>query len=252
MNENDLHHQDLEKLFNLMLRGLLCEVLTIRTFLWSSVPSASWMHGIASFHTSGDKQGTSISKGPLIQNVVVVMCLQVDYDLWQPYESVTSDSICHLGCLAFLAPYMVIWQSWRIAFRSNQERICPREVKKRHKDFLLDEQLHKQMQNVFGTKMLDYVLNLCQGHYDFLFRMPENLIIHILSFLNTEDIRQLSQTCKKFQQLCNTEEFWERRMQDKYTLDVQTVKFPAYKKPINFSQRPGYLTRMQRRQTTFF
>ncbi|XP_053240312.1 F-box only protein 36-like [Podarcis raffonei] len=148
----------------------------------------------------------------------------------------------------------VIWQSWRITFRPDRERICPREVKKPHKDFLLDEPLHKQMQAVFGKKTVDYILSLCQGHYDFLHRIPDHLIIHILSFLNTEDIRQLSKTCKRFRQLCNTEEFWERRkrVQDKYTLDIQTVKVSAYKKPTNFRQRPGFLPRMQRRQTTFF
>nr|XP_056717661.1 F-box only protein 36-like [Euleptes europaea] len=148
----------------------------------------------------------------------------------------------------------VIWKSWRISFRPNQERICPREVKKLHKDCVLDEQLHKQLQSIFGKKILAYVLNLCQGHYDFLVRMPENLIIHILSFLDVEDIGQLSKTCKKFRQLCNAEEFWERikQLQDKYTLDAKTIKFPAHKRPMNFSQRPSYLTQMRRRQTTFF
>ncbi|XP_044284206.1 F-box only protein 36-like [Varanus komodoensis] len=148
----------------------------------------------------------------------------------------------------------VIWKSWRISFRPNQERFFPREVKKLHKDFLLDEPLHKQVQNIFGNKMLEYVLNLCQGQYDFLIRMPDNLIIHILSFLTMEDIKQLSKTCKRFRQLCNTEEFWDRlkRLQDKYTLDVHTAILPAYKKPMNFRQRPGFLTPIQRRQTTFF
>ncbi|XP_015743293.1 F-box only protein 36-like isoform X1 [Python bivittatus] len=148
----------------------------------------------------------------------------------------------------------VIWKSWQISFRPNQEKILPKELKKTHKDFLLDEQLHKQVQSIFGKGMLKYTLNLCHGHYDFLVRMPENLIVHIMSFLNVEDIEQLSKTCKRFQQLCKTDEFWERikRLQDKYTLDVQTAKFPAYKKQRNFHQRRGFLTQMQRRQTTFF
>ncbi|XP_025021453.1 F-box only protein 36-like isoform X2 [Python bivittatus] len=112
----------------------------------------------------------------------------------------------------------------------------------------------EQVQSIFGKGMLKYTLNLCHGHYDFLVRMPENLIVHIMSFLNVEDIEQLSKTCKRFQQLCKTDEFWERikRLQDKYTLDVQTAKFPAYKKQRNFHQRRGFLTQMQRRQTTFF
>ncbi|XP_063160420.1 F-box only protein 36-like [Candoia aspera] len=148
----------------------------------------------------------------------------------------------------------VIWKSWQISLRRNQEKILPKELKKTHRDFLLDEQLHKQFQSIFGKSMLKYALNLCQGHYDFLVRMPENLIVHIMSFLNVEDIEQLSKTCKRFQQLCNSEAFWERikRLQDKYSIDVQTAKFPAYEKQRNFYQRQGHLTQMQRRQTAFF
>ncbi|KAJ7319753.1 hypothetical protein JRQ81_019264 [Phrynocephalus forsythii] len=144
----------------------------------------------------------------------------------------------------------VIWKSWRITFRPNQEKIAPREVKKLHKDFLLDEQLQKQMQSIFGKKMLVYFLNLCQGHYDFLVRMPDSLVIYILSFLNTEDIGQFSRTCKRFWQLCNTEEFWERtkKLQGRDTVDVRM----AYKKPMNISKRRHSLALMQRRQTTFF
>lgn len=59
----------------------------------------------------------------------------------------------------------------------------------------------EQIQSIFGKKMLDYFLNLCQGHYDFLVRMPESLIVYILSFLNTEDTRQFSKTCKRFWQV---------------------------------------------------
>ncbi|XP_013918243.1 PREDICTED: F-box only protein 36 [Thamnophis sirtalis] len=148
----------------------------------------------------------------------------------------------------------VIWRSWHITYRPNQEKIFPKELKKTHRDFLLDEQLHKQVQSIFGESMLKYTLNLCQGHYDFLVRLPENLIVYIMSFLNLEDIEQLSKTCKKFQQLYNTDEFWERikKLQDKFTLDLQSAKFPAYEKERNFHRRKGYLTKMQRRNTTFF
>ncbi|KAM3836545.1 F-box only protein 36-like [Vipera latastei] len=205
----------------------------------------------------------------------------------------------------------VIWRSWQITYRPNQEKIFPKELKKTHRDFLLDEHLHSKanaaaadpgvailtknrkksmnlhyiavtiihnlisvysystcaksfpplyllhsehVQSIFGKNMLKYTLNLCQGHYDFLVRMPENLIVHIMSFLNMEDIKQLSKTCKRFQQLCNTDEFWERikKLQDKFTLDLQSAKFPAYEKERNFHQRKGYLTQMQRRHTTFF
>ncbi|XP_065277653.1 F-box only protein 36-like [Emys orbicularis] len=148
----------------------------------------------------------------------------------------------------------VIWRSWRISLRPNQEKIFPKEVRKPHSDFLLDEQLHKQVQNIFGNKMLEYTLNLCQGCYDFLTRMPDNLIMHILSFLNSDDIRQLSKTCKKFQQLCSSEELWERirLLEDKHTHDLKIMRFPVYKKLTYVNQKPSHQTQMQRRQTTFF
>ncbi|XP_070607210.1 F-box only protein 36-like [Erythrolamprus reginae] len=148
----------------------------------------------------------------------------------------------------------VIWRSWQITYRPNKDKIFPKELKKTHRDFLLDEQLHKQVQIIFGENMLKYTLNLCQGQYDFLVRMPENLIVRIMSFLNLEDIEQLSKTCKKFRQLCNTDEFWERikKLQDKFTLDLQRANFPAYDKQVNVHQRKSYLAQMQRRHTTFF
>ncbi|KAH1185526.1 hypothetical protein KIL84_018275 [Mauremys mutica] len=112
----------------------------------------------------------------------------------------------------------------------------------------------EQVQNIFGYKMLEYTLNLCQGCYDFLTRMPDNLIMHILSFLNADDIRQLSKTCKKFQQLCSSEELWERirLLQDKHTHDLKIMRFPVYKKLMYFNQKPSHQKQMQRRQTTFF
>ncbi|XP_009584420.1 PREDICTED: F-box only protein 36 [Fulmarus glacialis] len=66
------------------------------------------------------------------------------------------------------------------------------------------------VRNVFGNNTLEYTVNLCQGHYNFLIRMPENVIIHILSFLDADDLQQLSKTCEKFQQLHSSEEVWER------------------------------------------
>ncbi|XP_039724602.1 uncharacterized protein LOC120607069 isoform X4 [Pteropus medius] len=58
-----------------------------------------------------------------------------------------------------------------------------------------------QMQKVFGKEVLDYSLNLCQGKLDLLVRMPDNIILQIFSFLDTDDIEQLSKTCKKFQKV---------------------------------------------------
>nr|XP_010297604.1 PREDICTED: LOW QUALITY PROTEIN: F-box only protein 36-like [Balearica regulorum gibbericeps] len=145
----------------------------------------------------------------------------------------------------------VIWSTWRISFQPSQEKVFPKEVKKLHKEFLLDQQLQRQARNVFGNNMLEYIVNLCQSLYDFLVQMRENIIIHILSFLDADDLQRLSKTCKKFQQLCSSEELWERvkLLRGKPALGKKKMAFSVFKKLMNFNEKPK---QMQRRQSTFF
>ncbi|KAM6381937.1 F-box only protein 36-like [Alca torda] len=141
----------------------------------------------------------------------------------------------------------VIWSTWRISLQPSQEKVFPKEVKKLHSEFLLDQQLQRRVRNVFGSNMLEYAVNLCQGHYDFLIRMPENIIIHILSFLDADDLQQLSKTCKKFQQLCSSEEVWERvkLLREKPALGKKMTKFSVFKKPMSFNGKPKWTQRRQ-------
>ncbi|XP_009274430.1 PREDICTED: F-box only protein 36-like [Aptenodytes forsteri] len=142
----------------------------------------------------------------------------------------------------------VIWSTWRISFQPSHEKVFPKEVKKLHAEFLLDRQLQKRVRNVFGNNTLEYAVNLCQRHYDFLVRMPENIIIHILSFLDADDLQQLSKTCKKFQQLCSSEEVWERvkLLREKPALGRKKMAFSVFKKLMNFNEKPK---RLQGRQS---
>ncbi|XP_050764558.1 F-box only protein 36-like [Gymnogyps californianus] len=143
----------------------------------------------------------------------------------------------------------VIWSTWRISFQPSQEKVFPKEVKKLHTEFLLDQQLQKRVRNIFGNNTLEYTVNLCQRHYNFLIRMPKNLIVHMLSFLDADDLQQLSKTCKKFQQLFSSEEFWERvkLLREKPALGKKKMTFSVFKK--SFNEKPK---RMQRRQSAFF
>ncbi|XP_006011758.2 F-box only protein 36-like [Latimeria chalumnae] len=104
----------------------------------------------------------------------------------------------------------VIWKTWKISFRVDPSKNLPRESRKPHSEFLVDEQLQGQIKKIFGEETLEYILNLCCKHFDFLVRMPDKLIIHIMSFLNAEDIMQLSKTSTKFKKLCNSDEFLEK------------------------------------------
>uniref|UniRef100_G3U9P8 F-box domain-containing protein n=1 Tax=Loxodonta africana TaxID=9785 RepID=G3U9P8_LOXAF len=148
----------------------------------------------------------------------------------------------------------VVWKSWVVSLCLEQETTLPREVKKSHADFLLSKQQHRQIQKVFGKEVLNYSLNLCQGKFDLLVRMPDNITIQIFSFLDVDDIGQLSKTCKKFQKMCNSKEFWEkfRTLQDKHAFDAKKIGITTYKKLLAFHQNAAHQKLTQRRQTAFF
>ncbi|KAI4574652.1 hypothetical protein MJT46_003931 [Ovis ammon polii x Ovis aries] len=67
-----------------------------------------------------------------------------------------------------------------------------------------------QIALVFGSKILDYVFNLCEGKFDFLERLSDSLLLNIISYLDLEDIARLSQTSRRFAKLCMSEELWEQ------------------------------------------
>lgn len=55
-----------------------------------------------------------------------------------------------------------------------------------------------QIALIFGARILDYVFHLCEGKFDFLERLSDNLLLNIISYLDLEDIASLSQTSRRF------------------------------------------------------
>ncbi|XP_056420477.1 F-box only protein 36 isoform X1 [Hyla sarda] len=120
----------------------------------------------------------------------------------------------------------VILRWWKISLRSEFRTARPGELKESHEDFVDDSTLHAQIGIIFGQKTLCYVTNLCQGRYDFLGRLPESLILYILTFLDLEDITQLSQVSRTFQKICNSDKLWEHiveRSCDRVTPEMRSL-----------------------------
>ncbi|XP_047612341.1 F-box only protein 36-like isoform X1 [Phacochoerus africanus] len=140
----------------------------------------------------------------------------------------------------------VIWKSRMISLHPDQEKMLPREERHNLASRITQCQacgmpigrkvMGKtwQIQKVFGKEVLDYSLNLCQGKFDLLVRMPDNIILQIFPFLDLDDIGQRSKTCKKFQKLCSDEKFWEkfRTSQDKHAFDTKKIGITIYKKKL--------------------
>ncbi|XP_044144269.1 F-box only protein 36-like [Bufo gargarizans] len=148
----------------------------------------------------------------------------------------------------------VTLRSWKISARAEHWKILPREVKKTHNDFLRESLMHRPLEKIFGKDTIEYVLNLCRGQFDFIVRIPDSLKIRILSFLDTQDIKQLSETCKTFHKFCSSEEFWEK-MKPRTEICVNAVNKnnnSVSTKTRQLSQKVQGPVWMRRRRNTLF
>ncbi|KAI4897695.1 hypothetical protein NFI96_015720 [Prochilodus magdalenae] len=106
--------------------------------------------------------------------------------------------------------FQVIWRWWKISLRTDSRNTKPGEVRESHSDYVEDKRLQSQVAMVFGPHVLQYSKDLCQGQYDYLQRLPEPLLLNIMVHLELEDIARFARTCRKFKELCSSEEFWEQ------------------------------------------
>uniref|UniRef100_A0A2K6SH73 F-box protein 36 n=1 Tax=Saimiri boliviensis boliviensis TaxID=39432 RepID=A0A2K6SH73_SAIBB len=121
---------------------------------------------------------------------------------------------------------MVIFRWWKISLRSEYRSTKPGEAKETHEDFLENAHLQSQTAIVFGVRILDYIINLCKGKFDFLERLPDDLLLNIISYLDLEDIARLSQTSHRFAKLCMSDKLWEQIVQstcDTITPDMRAL-----------------------------
>ncbi|KAL6478516.1 hypothetical protein MHYP_G00119490 [Metynnis hypsauchen] len=103
----------------------------------------------------------------------------------------------------------VIWRWWKVSLRIEFRGAAPGELKLSHEEFVSDARLQHQVGVVFGPNVLAYTLALCQGHFDYLERLPDRLLIRILSYLDIQDICRLGQTSQRFRKLCDCKAVWK-------------------------------------------
>ncbi|KAK2822156.1 hypothetical protein Q5P01_022221 [Channa striata] len=109
----------------------------------------------------------------------------------------------------------VIWRWWKISPRIVDRNSKPGELKESHEYFLDDPELQRDVSIVFGCQILEYTKALCEGHYDYLERLSESLLLRIINYLELEDVGQLARTSHRFRQLCGSEEFWEQAVRQR-------------------------------------
>ncbi|NP_001038863.1 F-box only protein 36b [Danio rerio] len=145
----------------------------------------------------------------------------------------------------------VIWSWWKISLRLGCKNAPPGQLRETHEDFLEDNRLQNQVAMVFGSHILQYSKNLCQGYYDFIARLPNALLFKIMGYLDLENISVLSRTCRKFRELCNSEEFWEQTVRkhcDTVTPTVEALAKEVGWKTIFFTNKLQLQLQISRRK----
>ncbi|XP_054461264.1 F-box only protein 36a [Anoplopoma fimbria] len=120
----------------------------------------------------------------------------------------------------------VIWRSWKISVRLDSKGAAPKEQKTSHDNFLHQKTLQQQVGAVFGQRILEYTRSLCQGKFDYLERLPDDIVLRILSYVELKDVRLLAQISQRFRKLCNSEKFWEQTVKNRcaeFTNDMEGI-----------------------------
>uniref|UniRef100_A0A3Q4GCR6 F-box protein 36a n=1 Tax=Neolamprologus brichardi TaxID=32507 RepID=A0A3Q4GCR6_NEOBR len=98
----------------------------------------------------------------------------------------------------------VILTSWRISLRLECRGLPPNQQKISHQDFQNDKTLQYEVGAVFGQRILDYTAALCQGKFDYLERLPDDIMLRIMYCLELKDMALLAQTSRRFKTVRTT------------------------------------------------
>uniref|UniRef100_A0A3Q1F410 F-box protein 36b n=1 Tax=Acanthochromis polyacanthus TaxID=80966 RepID=A0A3Q1F410_9TELE len=131
----------------------------------------------------------------------------------------------------------VIWRWWKISARTVDRYSKPGDCSTMYISFTIFNQLVRM---VFGHRILQYAKSLCQGHFDYLERLSDPLLLRIINYLELEDMGQLGRTSRKFKQLCGSEEFWEqavRRRCNTVSADVASLALEVGWRHIFFTSK---------------
>ncbi|XP_070762664.1 F-box only protein 36a [Enoplosus armatus] len=118
----------------------------------------------------------------------------------------------------------VRWTTWKISVRLECRGTAPKELKTSHHDFLHQKMLQQQVGAVFGQRILEHTISLCQGKFDYLERLPDDILLRILSYIQLKDTTLLAQVSHRFRKLCNSEKFWEQTVRNccaEFTSDME-------------------------------
>ncbi|XP_041120491.1 F-box only protein 36-like [Polyodon spathula] len=153
----------------------------------------------------------------------------------------------------------VIWRFWKISLRSEFRNTHPGDCTK---TCILIKKLltciATQIATVLGDNIVSYTLNLFQGKFDYLEHLPDALLLHVILYLDTEDVSQLSQTSRlplhtTSISLCSSDALWERIVGnscDTITQEMRALSEEVGWKQIFFTNNLQLQMQIRRRRQT--
>ncbi|PAA71450.1 hypothetical protein BOX15_Mlig000001g1 [Macrostomum lignano] len=98
---------------------------------------------------------------------------------------------------------------WIITSRQEEGKLRPAEVTDKFEDFP-SEMMNRYIPYVFGKDIVRYIEGLIEGNYDWLVRLPDDLLVYLLTFLNLEDIERLSHVSTRLKIICTSDALWKK------------------------------------------
>lgn len=127
----------------------------------------------------------------------------------------------------------VIVRWWKITLRNIEGSIYPCQRINNYEDFYYDEIAQREIYRIFGKKILNDCLNIIFGHIDWFKYLPLNIQIKIFSYVNIDDIPQLSLVSKLFRLISRHNDLWKiffirqygkKYFKNKYFIDLAKMR----------------------------
>lgn len=101
----------------------------------------------------------------------------------------------------------IVLTTWEIRRKKRHVGKSPTEKKITHDEFEHDHTMSATIRYVFGEDVLLRLQGLVFN--DWLIRLPSNLLIKVLTYLDLEDIIRTSLVCRTLHALCNSNVLWK-------------------------------------------
>lgn len=157
-----------------------------------------------------DRSSVQLSREDLIQELADKKVIVRSQKLFEVTGQVPAPSKDF--CQLLVNTRGIVWRKWKITLRgvSRGYAPSPTESVMTYLDFKYDKELQNELELIFGDRIVRHVLRIISGSNDPLSSLPEDLLVHVVTFLDLESIDRLQRVNLHVHEVCNSDKLWER------------------------------------------